>query len=31
MFQWAELALYGAGTLLLGAFCVWWVRRRRIV
>jgi hypothetical protein len=29
-FQWAELALYGAAALLLGAFCVWWVRRRRI-
>ncbi len=29
-FQWEELALYGAAALLLGAFCVWWVRRRRI-
>jgi hypothetical protein len=29
-FQWEELALYGAAALLLGAFCVWWIRRRRI-
>jgi hypothetical protein len=29
-FQWAELAIYGGTALLLGAFCVWWVRRRRI-
>jgi hypothetical protein len=30
LFQWEELALYGAAALLLGAFCIWWVRRRRI-
>ena len=29
-FQWTELAFYGVAALLLGAFCVWWVRRRRI-
>ncbi|MGW2822962.1 ABC transporter permease subunit [Streptomyces sp. NPDC001443] len=29
-FQWAELAVCGATALLLGGFCVWWVRRRRI-
>ena len=29
-FQWTEFAIYGAAALLLGAFCVWWVRRRRI-
>ena len=29
-FQWTELAVYGVAALLLGAFCVWWVRRRRI-
>jgi hypothetical protein len=29
-FQWTELAMYGSAALLLGAFCVWWVRRRRI-
>jgi hypothetical protein len=29
-FQWTELAVYGTAALLLGAFCVWWVRRRRI-
>jgi len=29
-FQWYELAIYSAVALLLGAFCVWWVRRRRI-
>ncbi|MEN3361336.1 MAG: hypothetical protein V7637_5318 [Mycobacteriales bacterium] len=29
-FQWTELAIYGAAALLLGAFCVSWVRRRRI-
>jgi ABC-type transport system involved in multi-copper enzyme maturation permease subunit len=29
-FQWTELAIYGAAALLLGAFCVWWVRRRRL-
>jgi hypothetical protein len=29
-FQWYELAIYGVAALLLGAFCVWWVRRRRI-
>ena len=28
--QWAELAVYGVAALLIGAFCVWWVRRRRI-
>lgn len=28
-FQWEELAIYGVATLLLGAFCVWWVRNRR--
>lgn len=28
--QWAELAIYGAAALLLGAFCVWWIRRRRM-
>lgn len=27
--QWAELAIYGMAALLLGAFCVWWLRRRR--
>jgi hypothetical protein len=27
-FQWTELAIYGVGALLLGAFSVWWVRRR---
>jgi hypothetical protein len=30
-FQWDELAIYGAAALLLGAFCVWWIRRRRIM
>ena len=29
-FQRTEFAIYGAAALLLGAFCVWWVRRRRI-
>jgi hypothetical protein len=29
-FQWTELAIYGAAALLLGAFCVWWLRRGRI-
>ena len=29
-FQWTEFAIYGVAALLLGAFCVWWVRRRRI-
>jgi hypothetical protein len=29
-FQWEELAMYGAAALVLGAFCVWWVRRRRV-
>jgi len=29
-FQWLEFAVYGAAALLLGAFCLWWVRRRRI-
>jgi hypothetical protein len=28
--QWSEFAVYGVGALLLGAFCVWWVRRRHI-
>jgi len=28
--QWIEVAIYGTAALLLGAFCVWWVRRRRI-
>jgi hypothetical protein len=28
--QWEELALYGVAALLLGAFCVWWVRHRRV-
>jgi hypothetical protein len=28
--QWTEFAIYGAAALLLGVFCVWWVRRRRI-
>jgi ABC-type transport system involved in multi-copper enzyme maturation permease subunit len=28
--QWAELAIYSAAALLLGAFCVWWLRRHRI-
>jgi ABC-type transport system involved in multi-copper enzyme maturation permease subunit len=28
--QWEEFALYGAAAVLLAAFCVWWVRRRRI-
>lgn len=27
-FQWVETGLYGAGALLLGGFCFWWVRRR---
>ncbi len=29
-FQWDELAMYGTAAVLLGAFCVWWVRRRAI-
>jgi ABC-type transport system involved in multi-copper enzyme maturation permease subunit len=29
-FQWTESAIYSAAAVLLGAFCVWWVRRRRI-
>ena len=29
-FQWTELAIYGVAAVLLGAFCVWWVRRRQI-
>jgi ABC-type transport system involved in multi-copper enzyme maturation permease subunit len=29
-FQWEELAIYSAAALLIGAFCVWWIRRRRI-
>jgi hypothetical protein len=28
--QWAEFGLYAAMALLLGAFCMWWVRRRRV-
>ena len=28
--QWAELAVCGVTALALGAFCVWWVRRRPI-
>jgi hypothetical protein len=28
--QWQELALCGTAALFLAAFCVWWVRRRRI-
>jgi hypothetical protein len=27
-FQWYELAVYLGATLLLGGFCIWWVRRR---
>jgi hypothetical protein len=30
MLQWEELAVYSAATLLLTAFCVWWVRRRHV-
>ena len=29
-FQWLELAIYGVAALLLGLFCVWWLRRRRV-
>lgn len=28
--QSTEVAIYAAAALLLGAFCVWWVRRRRL-
>ncbi len=28
--QWSELAVYGVAALLIGVFCVWWVRHRRI-
>jgi len=27
-FQWAELAVYAGAAIVLGAACVWWVRRR---
>ena len=27
-FQWAEVAVYAGAAVLLGAACVWWVRRR---
>ncbi len=29
--QWAELAIYGGATLLLGALCLWWLRRHATV
>lgn len=28
--QWSELGIYCAGAALSGAFCWWWVRRRRV-
>ena len=28
--QWSEVGIYGFGAVLLGVFCWWWVRRRRV-
>jgi len=29
-FQWSELAIYIVAAALIGAFCVWWMRRRSV-